>query len=213
MQAHQSRGALASLTALNLTGCMVGAAGIAHLSPVLSAAAASLRALCLADNGLGGEGCKRVCEALLSGNAPSTAPGTANAPLALQYLDLSVNNIGEAGCRALAGMAPSSAGLEHLLLAANGISAEGGAALAPAFPRLTALVGLQVWVPTLRTPYHLHLTAICFSIAFASAVSLEHLPRVRNATPSNPPSTPAAGRQLPGRPGRHCAGWRPSWAA
>lgn len=158
MQAHAAKQSLANLTALNLTGCLIGSAGAAQLAPVLAETSTSLRALCLADNGLNADGCKRICEALswvtqpaASGSGspekPTTSGGSSGGgggPLALQYLDLSVNNIGEGGCRALGQALCGAGSLQHLLLAANSISAEGAAALAAGLPRLTALVSLQV---------------------------------------------------------------------
>ncbi|KAG2483285.1 hypothetical protein HYH03_017832 [Edaphochlamys debaryana] len=131
---QQMQAALPSLTAINLTACEVGAIGAAALAAAAGGGGLpALKTACLADNLLGPEGVESVLAAVLgSGGAGGGA---------CSVLDLSLNSLGDAGCKALAKALPPLGGsLAVLALSHNGIGTEGTRALAGALP---ACAGLQ----------------------------------------------------------------------
>lgn len=132
---------LSSLTALNVTACGLGPAGVHSFMEAVSTTSPTggggclsrLLVVCFADNGLGAEGVATLMQALAAGGAPLAA------------LDLSANNMGDDGCKQLAPLLRQhQPTLTNLALASNGIGPDGMRALAPVLSAATSLSDLQL---------------------------------------------------------------------
>lgn len=92
----QASGSLPHLATLNLTACELGPAGAHQImthatsaSAIASGGLASMRKACLADNGMGPQGLGWLLTGLVAGRAGA----------ALCVLDLSLNMLGDEGCK------------------------------------------------------------------------------------------------------------------
>ncbi|KAL6760172.1 hypothetical protein V8C86DRAFT_3132679 [Haematococcus lacustris] len=132
-----------ALRLINLTGCGAGVGGAAALASRAGAAGGlpGLEVACLADNRLGPEGLAEVWRCLGRPPAPGpaaaalTAGGAAAAAACLAALDLSLNQLGDAGAQLLSRCLASLPALTALSLGHNNIQVSpphsGASALAP----------------------------------------------------------------------------------
>ena len=117
-----SLGALSALSSLNLSGNLLGQAGVFALAPVLPLLARSLRHLCLSDAGFGAEGITALAATMVGLTA-------------LQALELD-------GCSSVSALTPCLFQLTSLTLLSldhGQVNEVGMASLLPCLARLTAL--------------------------------------------------------------------------